>query len=130
MSTIRVIVADDYSAIRQLIYKLLEHIKDIETVGEAADGFQTVKLAREIHPDVALIDVSMPGMSGMEAAVEIAALGLKTRIIAVTTDESPETLREAIACGIVGYLPKGELYTRLENAIRTVHSGQVYFPSR
>lgn len=127
---IRVIVADDYPAIRHLIYKLFERIPDIEPVGEASDGFQAVKLAQELQPDVALVDISMPGLSGIEASGQIAALGLRTRVILVSTNESPEILQEAIESGVVGYLPKGELYTRLETAVRTVYGGEAYFPAR
>jgi DNA-binding NarL/FixJ family response regulator len=127
---IRVIVADDYPAIRHLIYKLFERMPDIEPVGEASDGFQVVKLAKELRPDVALVDISMPGLSGLEAAGQIVALGLETKVIVVSTNESPEVLREAMENGVAGYLPKGELYTRLETAVRAVYGGQVYFPPR
>jgi DNA-binding NarL/FixJ family response regulator len=127
---IRVIVADDYPAIRHLIYKLCERIPDIEPVGEASDGFQAVKLAQALHPDVALMDISMPGLDGLEAANQIIAAGLKTKVIVVSTNESPEILQEAIENGVAGYLPKGELYTRLETAVRTVYDGHVYFPPR
>jgi two-component system response regulator DesR len=127
---IRVIVADDYPAIRHLIYKLFERIPDMEPVGEASDGFQIVKLARELHPDVALVDISMPGLDGLEAANQIVSSGLRTKVIVFSTNESPEILKEAMANGVAGYLPKGELYTRLETAVRTVHGGHVYFPPR
>jgi DNA-binding NarL/FixJ family response regulator len=127
---IRVIVADDYAAIRHLMYKLFERIPDMEPVGQASDGFQTVKLVKELHPDVALIDLSMPGMSGLEAVSEIASLGLSTKVIVVSTNESPEVLKEAVQYGVAGYLPKGELYDRLETAVRTVYGGHGYFPAR
>ena len=103
---IRVLLADDHALFRQGVASLLATESDFEVVGEAADGQQALELARELMPDVILMDVSMPVMDGLEATRRIKAEMPHVRIVILTVSDGERSLFEAVRCGAEGYLPK------------------------
>ena len=102
---------------------------DMTVVAEAANGQQAVELYRKHRPDVALLDMRMPVMSGVEAAREIRSEFPSARMIALTTYGGDEDIRRALAAGVQAYLTKDVLHDELLKAIRAVHAGQSYLPS-
>ncbi|GBD20009.1 Oxygen regulatory protein NreC [bacterium HR28] len=122
---IRVLLADDHPIVRVGLRTLLEAEPDIQVVGEAGTADEAVELARELQPDVAVLDISMPG-NGLEALRRIAALGLPTRILILTVHAEERYLLPVLQAGGSGYVRKSSLHTDLVEAIRTVARGEVF----
>jgi DNA-binding NarL/FixJ family response regulator len=119
---IRVLLADDQMLVRAGFRALLDAQDDIEVVGEAADGEEAVRLARETAPDVILMDIRMPGMDGLEATRQIAALP-DVRVIMLTTFDLDEHVFEAIGAGASGFLVKDTEPVELLRGVRLVAAG-------
>src|SRR5262245_4558295 len=124
---IRVVIADDHHLVREGIRALLEKAPDIEVVGEAGDGIETIALAERLQPDVLVMDVSMPKLNGIQALRRLNELNLpiKTVILSMHSDEI--LVREAVQCGAKSYLLKGSVSDELLLAIRAAHRGAAYF---
>ncbi|MFN3337765.1 MAG: response regulator transcription factor, partial [Thermomicrobium sp.] len=122
---IRVLLADDHPIVRVGLRTLLEAEPDIHVVGEAGTADEAVELTRELQPDVAVLDISMPG-NGLEALRRIAALGLPTRILILTVHAEERYLLPVLQAGGSGYVRKSSLHTDLVEAIRTVARGEVF----
>lgn len=122
------LVADDDRDLRELMCVLLRGMEDIAPINQAADGYEAVRLSKELIPDVVLLDLRMPGIDGAEAAGQIVALGLKTKVIITSQYISPTMLAQLQEQGIAGYLAKRSITQQLETAIHTVYSGDTYFP--
>lgn len=120
-----VVLADDHALVRQGIRSLLEREK-LLVVGEAADGQELLRLAGEHRPDLALIDISMPTLNGIDAARELSRVCPQTKVIFLTQHEEEQYLREALASGVRGYVLKSQVVTDLMHAIRQVNKGGVY----
>lgn len=127
--TIRVLVVDDHPMVRDAVTGLLNDADGIAVIGEADDGQQAVDLAAELQPDVVLMDVTMPGMSGLEAAAVLARRGCPSRVLMFSADSRHEVVREARAAGAAGFLPKGGGCDDVVRAVRTVHGGGATWPS-
>jgi len=123
---IRVIIADDHAVVRSGLRLLLEQQDDLEPVGEAGDGKQAAALVARLKPDVALLDVVMPGGGGIEAAAEIQRQNPDTRILMLSMQDDPSYVREAFAAGAAGYVLKDAADTELVDAIRRVAAGERY----
>ncbi|MER7363991.1 response regulator transcription factor [Nonomuraea wenchangensis] len=119
--TIRVLVADDQAMVRRGFRLLLDDEPDMEVVGEAGDGEQAVRRVRALAPDVALMDIRMPGVNGLEATRRLA--GLPTRIIVLTTFDLDEYVYEALRAGAAGFLTKEAPAELLIEAVRVVAAG-------
>jgi len=124
MTKIRVLLADDHELFRQGIRRLLESTPDIEIVGEAATGRETVGLVEDLAPDIVLLDIAMPELSGIDAARVIKTASPRTGIIMLTVHADEEFLFEAIKAGAMGYLLKDASSEELFRAIRVVHGGE------
>ena len=122
--TIRVVLVDDQAMVRTGLRMVLAAEGDIEVVGEAADGAAGVRVVSELRPDVVLLDVRMPGTDGLEAARQILAADLPTRVIVLTTFDEDEYVTAALRAGVSGFLLKVAPPEDLVGAVRTVAAGQ------
>ena len=124
---IRILVADDHPVYRDGLRALAARSPDLELVGEAADGTQVVALAEQTLPDVILMDLRMPGMTGIEATRAILDQRPETRILILTMSEDDDSLFAAMRAGARGYLPKDADSEELIRAIRAAALGEVIF---
>ena len=127
---ILVLLVDDHALVRGGILRILSEEPGIEVVGEAEDGRGAVAAALELRPDVVLMDIEMPGMSGIEATREIAEANAAIRVLMLTVYDHDEFLFEALEAGASGYLLKGSSIDELLSAIRVVSSGEVHVTAR
>ncbi|GAA1072521.1 response regulator [Nocardiopsis composta] len=120
---IRTVLVDDEQLVRSGLKMILDSAGDIEVVGEASDGAEAVRIARETGPDVMLLDIRMPGMDGLAAAAELAGLPNPPKVVLLTTFDLDEYVHEALRVGAVGFLLKDTPPRDLIGAVRTVHEG-------
>ena len=123
---IRVVLADDHAVLRAGLKALLNTEPDIEVVGEAPDGASAVDAARLSQPDVIVMDIQMPRMSGLDATRAIRQSGLKSKVLILTMHAESEYLLPLLEAGGSGYVLKAGADTELIEAIRTVHRGEVF----
>jgi two-component system response regulator DesR len=121
--TIRLLLADDQALVRGALSALLGLEPDLEVVAEVGAGDEVVPAALEHHPDVALLDVEMPGMDGIAATAALRAAAPQTRVIIVTTFGRPGYLRRAMQAGASGFVVKDTPAAQLADAVRRVHAG-------
>ena len=121
--TIRVLIADDQALVRDGFGMILDAQEDIEVVAEAEDGARAVDLARELRPDVVLMDIRMPGVDGIEATRRLVAGGDAPRVLMLTTFDQNEYVYEAMKSGASGFLLKDVRREELVNAVRVVAAG-------
>ena len=124
---IRVMVADDHTLVRQSLVSVLAASGVCEVVGEAADGLEAVALARRLRPDVAIVDLSMPGLSGIEVVRRLHAELPATRTLVLTMHEEDEYVLHVVRAGASGYLLKDSAIDELIHAVRQVHAGRRHF---
>jgi DNA-binding NarL/FixJ family response regulator len=123
VSKIRVLIADDHAILREGVRALLATTDDIEVVGQASDGREAVDACRRLDPDVVLMDIAMPGLGGIEAALEIRKEGLRARVLVLSQYEDREYVRRLLKAGVSGYVLKKSAGSELAGAIRAVHRG-------
>lgn len=123
---IRTMLLEDHKMVRQGLVALLQDAADIEIVGEAGDGATAVELARTLHPDVALLDISMPGMNGLEAAQKIREISPQTKLLFLTMYADDEYIIQALRFGGTGYVLKDADAGTLIDAVRRVCRGESY----
>lgn len=123
-TAIRVVVADDQTAIREALATMLDLLADIDVVGTAADGQQAVERVAELHPDVLLTDLRMPVMDGAQATAAVSEQSPDTAVILLTTYDDEESILSALQAGARGYLTKEAGRDEIAAAIRTAASGQ------
>jgi two-component system response regulator NreC len=123
---IRILIADDHTVIRTGLKALLGSESDLEIVGEAADGKDAARLADELHPDVILLDISMPGEDGIKTARKLKAAHPELIVLFLTMHEDEGLLHEALRSGASGYLIKRAADPEIIAAIRAVHRGDIY----
>ena len=124
--TIRIMLADDHKMIRDGLRALIEKQKNMEVVGEAADGKAAVALARKVSPDIVVIDIGMPELNGIEATRQITALPGKPKIIGLSMHSDRRYVSQMLKSGASGYLLKDSAFEELIKAISVVTKGQVY----
>jgi two-component system NarL family response regulator len=126
---IRIIIAEDHLIARVGLGAIVNAQPDMSVVGEATNGMQAVAVYREHRPDVVLMDMRMPVMSGFEAVSAIRAESPNARIVALSTYGGDEDIHRAFLAGVQSYLTKDVLHDELIQAIRAVHTGQKYLPA-
>jgi DNA-binding NarL/FixJ family response regulator len=126
VSTVRVLLVDDHHLVRKGIRVLLEKLPGIEIVGEGADGHEAMRLIAELHPDLALVNISMPGLNGLEVTVRAVKQYPRTRIIVLSMHADDEYVRRALRAGASGYLLKSADLRELELAVRAVGRGETW----
>jgi two-component system response regulator NreC len=124
---ISIVIADDHSLIRQGIRSLLDDVQDIEVVGEADDGPTARALAERLKPDVLIIDINMPGLTGVQVTEALTAQNVPTRVMILSMYSDEQVVRQALHSGAKGYLLKRSVIEELVPAIRSVHAGNAYF---
>ena len=130
MEKIRIAIADDHALVREGFRSLLEAQPDIEVVGEAANGEEAVTMARDLQPDIILMDITMPRLDGLEATYQIKKLYPQVKILVLTMHEGDEFFFKFLDAGASGYFVKGGSSRELLWALKTVAQGEVFlYPS-
>lgn len=127
MNELRVVIADDHHVFRMGLHRLLDSVPGISVVAEAADTPGAVAAAREHDPDVAIIDLHMPGGGGVDATEQIRRQGLRTRVLVLTMHSEHAMVRQAVRAGARGYLLKDAEPDEIIRAVRAVHADQAIF---
>ncbi len=123
---IKVLLADDHSIVRAGLRRIVEESGDMEVIAEAADGKEAVRLVRETAPDVAVIDISMPGLDGLEVVSQMRGIYPDLPILILTMHEEGQYVVRAIQAGAMGYMTKQSAPEQLLKAIRKIHEGSRY----
>lgn len=121
-----VLIADDHRIFREGLRRILESRPGIEVVGEAGDGVAALEWIRSAEPDVALVDISMPRLSGIEVIRQLAKEALDTRAIVLSAHETHAHVAQALKAGAVGYVVKGDGASELFEAVEAVRAGKSY----
>jgi len=130
VSVVRVLLADDHTMVRAGLRALLEGMQGITVVAEAGNGREAVELARTHHPDIAVLDISMMELNGIDAGVQIRAQRPETRVLILSMHASQEFVHRALKSGVSGYLVKDAAPLELRAAIETLMRGDVYLSPR
>lgn len=125
-NNIRILLVDDHQVLRDGLKALINSEEDLQVIAEAENGQAAIELFQELHPDIIIMDLGMPGISGMAAIKEIRKLDAEVRIVVLSMHNDREVVLQAIKAGSDGYVPKSTAHTNLLEAIRVVHSGQRY----
>ncbi|MGA2489206.1 MAG: response regulator transcription factor [Anaerolineales bacterium] len=126
---IRVVVAEDHQLVRQGIVKLLESTLDLEVVGEADDGTQAIALAKSLHPDVMVLDISMPKFDGFQTLAEVGKIIPKPQVVILSMHADPSMIRQALQGGALGYVVKQSVADELLAAVRAASNGSMFISS-
>lgn len=124
--TVRVLIVDDHSIVREGLHMFLVRDSELEVVGEASDGAEALQQARLLHPDVVIMDLLMPTLDGVTATRAIRSELPETRVLVLTSVTENTLVIEAMQAGATGYLLKNTQAAELRNAIKATASGQVY----
>jgi DNA-binding NarL/FixJ family response regulator len=126
MNPIRILIADDHSLLRAGLRSLLANLDGFEVVGEAADGREALDLIESLKPDVALVDISMPGMTGLDVTARVVLECGETKVVIVSMHKESAFVQHSLSAGAMGYLLKDCGTHELESAIRAVMRGETY----
>jgi NarL family two-component system response regulator LiaR len=121
---IKVVIVDDHVLVRSGLEVVLAMFDDIELAGQAGDGEEAVRLCRELRPDVVLMDLVMPGLSGVEATRQILATCPGAKVVALTSFTDDDLIGETLRAGAIGYLMKNVSADQLADAVRAAHAGR------
>jgi two-component system, NarL family, response regulator NreC len=127
MATLRILLADDHTLVRQGLRKVLEERPDWQVVAEAGNGRDAVRLAEEHRPDVAVVDVAMPLLNGIEATRQIARRAPQTRILVLSMHSDEAYVTQILKAGAIGYLLKDSADVDLLEAVQAVSQGRSFF---
>lgn len=117
---LRILVVDDHEVVRRGVVSLLQSRPDFQMAGEASNGFEAVAMAERLQPDVILLDISLPGLNGLEAARQILRLAPSAQILFFSQHNEPEMIRQAMRIGAAGYVCKADAGRELVDAIHAV----------
>lgn len=124
MAKIKILIADDHAVVREGTRRILEQDQRLEVVAEAGDGEEAIRLATNLKPDVAIIDIAMPNIDGIEATRQIKALCPDTTVLILTAYDDDQFIFSLLEAGAAGYLLKSVRGRELIDAVRSVHAGE------
>jgi DNA-binding NarL/FixJ family response regulator len=130
MSALRILIADDHEVVRAGVRSLLESEPDCEICGEAVTGHQVVALAQQLKPDVAILDITMPELNGLEATRQIRKVAPTVQVLILSVHESEELVREILDAGAHGYVLKSDAGRELAEAMHALRKHETFFTSR
>jgi len=130
VSAVRILLADDHTLVRAGIRSLLESVPGLTVVAESGDGREALELIVKHRPDVALLDIGMPGLSGIEVARRSAQESPRTKVIILSMHADATYVRQAMRAGVAGYLLKGAAVVELPFAVQSVMRGETYLTPR
>ncbi len=122
----RVLLADDHTIVRQGLRSLLESKAKVEVIAEASDGRESVSMAKELKPDLVIMDIAMPGLNGLEALVQLKLLEFPLKVIILSMHVEENYVKRALRSGASGYVYKGSAFDDLELAIKAVSQDQIF----
>ena len=125
----RILIADDHEVMRRGVRGLIESHNEWAVCGEAVEGKEAVKKSRELKPDLVILDINMPGLTGLAAAQQIRRENPAAKILFFSVHESPQTVREVLSVGGQGYVAKSRAGHDLVDAVRNVLDGKTFFPT-
>ena len=128
--SLRVVIADDHSVVRQGIRGVLEEINGLDVVGEVGDGVEALAMVIDLSPDVVVLDVNMPAMSGLEVTMALREEGYPVRVLILSMHDDPEYVLQAVRAGADGYVLKDVSPAELRDAVIAVHEGRDHFTAR
>ncbi len=126
LGKLRIVIADDHNLVRAGLVTLMSRLPEVEVVGEARDGREFLKLIRELEPDIALTDIAMPELNGLEAAERVRRDFPKVKVIILSMHANEDYVAQALKAGASGYLLKDAATAELEMALKVVAQGQFY----
>jgi len=126
MATLRILVADDHDLVRKGVRALVEE-HGWEVAAEARDGREAVEKAQQIKPDIAILDISMPSLNGLDAAKQIVQLVPRTKVLVLTMHDADPLIRQVLATGARGYLLKSDVARDLVSAVDALHRNETFF---
>ncbi|MCW5628587.1 MAG: response regulator transcription factor [Rhodoferax sp.] len=126
MTPARVVLADDHTLVRAGLRKLLESLPEVTVVGEADDGLALLAMVQELQPELALLDIAMPGLNGLETAARLSRTAPGLRVLMLSMHQNEEYVRQALRNGAAGYMLKDAAPMELALAVRAVLRGEVY----
>jgi DNA-binding NarL/FixJ family response regulator len=127
MKRITILIAEDHAIVREGFRRMLELEGDLEVVGEAQDGRQAVEMAKQLHPDVVLMDVAMPMLNGLEATRQVIKALPATKVLILSAHGDLAYITNAMECGAAGFLLKQSSAHEVYRAIREIHQGKTFF---
>ncbi len=127
--SIRVLLVDDHETVHQSLRSLIETISDIELVAEAENGRDAVKLARQTNPDVVIMDIGLPDISGIEATKQIVSENPEMKVLALSMQSDQQYVKGFLNVGGKGYVCKEDAFDELDQAIRSVYANETYLSS-
>jgi DNA-binding NarL/FixJ family response regulator len=130
MRNLRILIADDHAVIRHGVRSILQNHAEWEICGEAADGREAVRKAAELKPDVAILDIGMPNLNGLDAARQILSDGSQTMVLILTIDGSDQVIREVLGAGARGFLLKSDAAQDLVTAVEALQHHRTFFTSK
>ena len=130
MASVRILIVDDHGPWRRAISSILQQQKDLEVICEASDGIEAVEKSAALHPDVVLLDIGLPSLNGFEAARQIRKVSPGSRILFLTSHDSPDLVREALRIGALGFVIKSDAASDLLPAVSAVMRDQRFVRTR
>ena len=127
MEKINIVLADDHVLVRNGIKAMLESEKELHVVGEASNGMEALAVSRDLHPDILVLDIRMPGMTGLEAAALLHEVSPTTKAVILSMHDSEEYVLQALDSGAYGYLLKDTDKVEFVKALKQIHAGNKYF---
>ncbi len=130
MAKLDVLVADDHDIVRRGLRDLIEKQPGWKVVGEATNGKEAVEKAKQLKPDVSILDISMPSLNGLEAARQIAASGSPTKVLILTIHHSDPLIQQMVKAGVRGYVLKTDAASELVHAVEALQRNKTFFTSK